>query len=59
MSKRIFPSLDGLDAGERPVLGIRETHDLADLRVPLGDGFTYDDQAPAAGIASLFDSYDD
>lgn len=58
MSKRIFPGLDGLDAGERPVLGIRERAYLADLDTEPAPGFTYDDAEPA-GMADLFDSYED
>lgn len=40
MSKRYMPSLDELDAGEVPVLGIRDRADLEDV-LPPGETWGY------------------
>ncbi|MBA0054320.1 hypothetical protein E0L36_26750 [Streptomyces sp. AJS327] len=60
MSKRVFPSLDGLDNGEAPVLGIVETHALSDLDIRLPNGFVCETEpAEEPGtVADLFDPYD-
>ncbi|MFJ9408604.1 hypothetical protein [Streptomyces sp. NPDC101393] len=62
MSKRHMPNLDGLDNGERPVLGVRERAELDDLRSPLlAYGFQFDDVPAdeAQNLADLFDSYEE
>lgn len=61
MAKRVFPNLDGIDNGERPVLGVRERAYMEEIGgPPLGDGFLpedSDDDAPASGLDGLFDAY--
>lgn len=57
MSKRYMPSLDALDAGESPVLGILDREALAELES--GDALSFaaeDDDAGA--VSDLFDPYE-
>lgn len=60
MAKRVMPSLDGLDAGKRPVLGSREKAELDNLKSPaLAGGFVPDDdEDEPSGVAALFDTYE-
>ncbi|MGP3940482.1 hypothetical protein [Streptomyces sp. 6N106] len=54
MTQRYFPSLDGLDAGERPVLGIRELAELEDVRfITEDDEWDYEDDHEPTTLADL------
>ncbi|MEV8056547.1 hypothetical protein AB0P37_08470 [Streptomyces antimycoticus] len=56
MAQRKFPSLDGLDAGERPVLGIRERAELENVRfLHEEDEWEYEDEDEPISLEELLE----